>query len=375
MRLTPFLLDQWLSRHASSIDFNLGGSTGPRWTISDLLQLTGGDAHERLLQSDLVYGLSAGSEGLRDAIAGMRNVPSEHVLVVAGGSEALLLLMYLAAEPGANVIVPFPGFPPYHALPESMGLEVRRYHVRREDQYRVDLDEVKRRADAKTKLIVVNSPHNPTGGTLTDDEMRELHDFAAERRIQFVSDEVFHPVYHGPASVSAARLPHATVIGDFSKAFALSGLRLGWIIEPDHDRREEYLNMREYVSISNTTVGEFFAEIAVRHHEVVLGRTQEVASTNLRLVERLVEEHADTLDWIRPAGGMTAFIRVRGGSGREFCEGAVEHGLLLTPGDCFGVPDHVRLGFGVGPDWYPTAMDRLANYLQRWKAAAAVDAR
>lgn len=369
MRLKPFLLDQWLSRHASSpIEFNLGGSTGPKWTLDELLRLTGEDAHQRLLDSGIVYGLSAGSDGLREGIAAMRGVPSKHVLVVAGGSEALLLLMFLAAEPGANVIVPFPGFPPYHALPESMGLEVRTYHVRRENGWHVDLDEVKRLADAKTKLILVNSPHNPTGGTLSDDEMRDLHDFAAARRIQFVSDEVFHPIYHGRRSESAASLSRATVLGDFSKAFALSGLRLGWIIEPDDGRREEYLNMREYFSISNTTVGEFFAEIAVAHRDVVLGRTQQVASANLREVERLVAGHDDLLEWTPPAGGMTTFLRVRSGNGREFCEGAVEHGLLLTPGDCFGVPDHVRLGFGVGPEWYPKAMERLANFLQSWKA-------
>ena len=370
MRLKPFLLDQWLSRPgSSSIEYNLGGSTGPRWTLDELLRLTGNDARQRLLESSVVYGLSAGSEGLREGLAAMSQVPSSHVLIVAGGSEALLLLMFLAADPGANVIVPFPGFPPYHALPESMGLEVRQYHVSRESGFRVDLDEVKRLADANTKLILVNSPHNPTGGTLSDDEMRDLHDFAAARRIQFVSDEVFHPIYHGRPSASAARLPHATVLGDFSKAFALSGLRLGWIIEPDEERREEYLNMREYFSISNTTIGEFFAEIAVAHRDIVLGRTQEVASTNLREVERLVGEHGDLLEWTRPEGGMTAFVRVRGGNGREFCEGAFGHGLLLTPGDCFGVPDHVRLGFGVGPEWYSKAMERLASFLQSWKAA------
>lgn len=126
--------------------------------------------------------------------------------------------------------------------------------------------------------------------------------------------------------------------------------------------------MREYFSISNTTVGEFFAEIAVAHRDVVLGRTQQVASANLREVERLVAGHDDLLEWTPPAGGMTTFLRVRSGNGREFCEGAVEHGLLLTPGDCFGVPDHVRLGFGVGPEWYPKAMERLANFLQSWKA-------
>jgi aspartate/methionine/tyrosine aminotransferase len=379
MKLQPFLLDQWLSEQRDSpVEFNLGGSTGPHWTLRELLQLAGEDARERLLDADVVYPPSAGRASLRQAIAEMREVPAEHVLVVAGGSEALLHVFFLAAEPGANVIVPFPGFPPYHALPESLGLEVRSYQLRRENGYRIDLDEVKRLADASTTLLLVNSPHNPTGATLTDEEMRSLHDFAAGRGIQFVSDEVFHPVYHGPEMASAARLPRATVIGDFSKAFALSGLRAGWIIEPDHRRRAHYLNAREYFSISNTTVGEFFAELAVRHRDVVLGRTREVAGANLQLLDRMFAGHAGVLDWVRPRGGMTAFPRlVNGGDGRSFCQAAVQHGLLLTPGDCFDVPDHFRLGFGVGGGaWYARAIERLEAFVLSWARAprAAVTA-
>ena len=371
MKLRPFLLDQWLSSHAERpIAFNLGGSTGPQWTIEELLQLAGDDARDRLLASKVVYGLTAGGGGLRNAIAEMRAVPPEHVLVVAGGSEALLHLFFKAAEPGANVIVPFPGFPPYHAVPESFGLEVRTYHVRRERAHRIDPDEVKALADAHTRLILVNSPHNPTGGIITDDEMRALHDFAAERGIQFACDEVFHPIYHGREMTSAASMPRATVIGDSSKAFALPGLRVGWIIEPDAHRREQYLNAREYFSISNTVAGEFLAEIAVRHRDAVLGRTRRVATANLRHLDRLVSDHAGVLDWIRPEGGMTAFVRlVSGAHARALCEAAVPHGVLLTPGDCFGVPDHFRLGFGVGPEWFPQAMERLSHVL-----ATAADA-
>src|SRR5260370_19574825 len=140
MKLQPFLLDQWLSRHAESpVEFNLGGSTGPHWTIRELLQLAGEGARERLLDDDVVYQPSAGRTSLRQAIGDMCEVPAEQVLVVAGGSEALLHLFFLAAEPGANVIVPFPGFPPYHPLPESLGLDVRSYPLRRANAHHLHL--------------------------------------------------------------------------------------------------------------------------------------------------------------------------------------------------------------------------------------------
>jgi aspartate/methionine/tyrosine aminotransferase len=363
MHLRPFLLDHWLSQH-SNARFNLGGSTGPQWTLAELLQLEGGDAHQRLLDAKIVYGLSPGDTGLREAVAEMRGVSPEEVIIVAGGSEALLLVFYIAAESGTNVVVPFPGFTPYHVLPESFGVEVRTYHMRRENDFRIDLDEVRRLVDARTSILLVNSPHNPTGSTLTDTEMRALHDLAVERNVQFVADEVFHPIYHGPEAASAAQLPHTTVIGDCSKAFALSGLRIGWIIERDPERREQYVNAREYFSISNTTVGEFFAEIAVRHRDRILERTSEVATLNLGRLATVIAANVDLLDWVRPQGGMTAFVRLRGtADARPFCEAAAARGLLLTPGDCFGVPDHIRVGFGVGSDWFPHAMTELGASL------------
>ena len=98
---------------------------------------------------------------------------------------------------------------------------------------------------------MVNSPHNPTGATLSNQETRTLHDFAVARGIQFVADEVFHPIHHGREADSAAGLPQATVLGDLSKALSLGGLRLGWIVERNAARRQQYLNTREYITVPN----------------------------------------------------------------------------------------------------------------------------
>ena len=97
----------------------------------------------------------------------MHEVDVDTVQVVTGASEALLILFWLAAEPEANVVLPQPGYPPFSALPESLGIEIRRYAVRKENNFRIDLEEIKRLADRNTKLILVNSPHNPTGATIS----------------------------------------------------------------------------------------------------------------------------------------------------------------------------------------------------------------
>src|SRR5256885_4195302 len=184
MQLKPFLLDAWLDQYEHDIEFNLAASTGPTWTVNDILALADDETRHRFLNHKLVYGHPAGADTLREAIAEMQSVPVESVQIVTGASEALVALMWQAAEPGANVIIPMPGFTTFSALPESLCLENRFYRVRRANGFRIDPDQIKRLVDSKTKLILVNSPHNPTGETIGDDEMDSLHDFTPKRAIQ-----------------------------------------------------------------------------------------------------------------------------------------------------------------------------------------------
>jgi len=367
MQLKPFLLDTWLDQYEHGIEFNLGASTGPAWTVNDILALADEQARHQFLNHKLVYGHPAGEDSLREAIAEMEGVNPETVQVVTGASEALLALMWLAAEPGANVILPLPGFTTFSALPESLGLEVRYYRVRRENNFRIDPDEIKSLADAHTKLVLVNCPHNPTGATISDPDMEALHAFTAERGIQLVSDEVYHPIYHGQKTTTASRLPHATVISDLSKAFSIAGVRTGWMIEHDAKRRHQYWTARAYFSICNSTTGEILSEIAIRNRGIVLGKTQEIASKNLKLLDRFMNDHRDVLGWIPPQGGMTAFPwLVSGEDARPFCQAATERGILLAPGDCFEVPSHFRLGFAAVGDNFASALDRFGNFVKTW---------
>jgi aspartate/methionine/tyrosine aminotransferase len=374
MQLKPFLLDMWLAAYEHDIEFNLASSEGPRWTLNEILSLASAEERHRFLNHTLGYSRPAGADGLRAAIADMHGVSVDTVQVVTGASEALLILFWLAAEAGANVILPQPGYPPFSALPESLGIEIRYYALRRENGFAIDLEEIKRLADRNTKLILVNSPHNPTGATISDAELDSLHEFTASRDIQLVSDEVYHPIYHaqyqGQATRSASRLPHATVIHDFSKAFPLAGVRTGWMIEHDAKRRELYWNARTIFSISNNTAGEILAEIAMRHRNIVLGKTQETATRNLRHVASFMSEHRETLGWIPPRGGSTAFPWLLSGeNSRPFCQAAADQGMLLAPGDCWDAPSHFRLGFAAMTDKFPEALHRLGEFVKSWSAA------
>jgi aspartate/methionine/tyrosine aminotransferase len=375
MQLKPFLLDMWLARYEHAIEFNLASSEGPRWTLNEILSLASEKERQRFLNHKLAYSLPAGAEGLRAAIAEMQGVNADTVQVVTGASEALLILMWLAAEAGANVVLPQPGYPPFSALPESLGIETRYYTLRKENHFRIDIGEIEGLADRNTKLIVLNSPHNPTGATISDAELDSLHEFTASREIQLVSDEVYHPIYHGNATRSASRLPRATVIHDFSKAFPLSGVRIGWMIEHDPRRRELYWNARTIFSISNNTAGEMLAELAMRHRSIVLRKTQQAASRNLARLAAFMSEHRETLGWIPPRGGVTAFPwLVSGENSRAFCQAAAEKGILLAPGDCWEAPSHFRLGFAMMTDRFPEALEHLGEFVKSWSASHLTEA-
>jgi aspartate/methionine/tyrosine aminotransferase len=365
MQLKPFELDIWLDAYAHDVDFDLAGSTGPVWTANAILDLAAGDRRERYTNHALTYGRAAGADGLRAAIAEMHGVDPDCVQIVAGASEALLILFWLAAEPGANVLLPQPGFPPFASLPESLGLETRFYGIRRENAFEIDVAEIESLIDRNTKLVLVNNPHNPTGTTISDAAIERLHTFTSSRGIVLVSDEVYHPIYHGPPTQSAARLPHVTVISDLSKAFPLAGTRTGWIVERDPHRMKAYKNARCHFSVSNNSPGEILAEIAVRARNEVWRKTQEVASRNLETLDAFMNDRRDTFGWIRPRGGMTAFPWLRSGEdARTFCRTAAEHGVLLAPGDCFGAPEHFRIGFAAAGERFAEALERLARLEQ-----------
>lgn len=367
MKLAPFLLDEWLGQKDlpdSRIEFDLGSSTGPSWTLRQLLALAGDDESDRLLDTKLFYTTAAGSLDLRKGIAALEGVDPDDVQVVTGAAEALLVLFFLAAEPDANVVLPDPGFPTNTAVAESFRLEIRQYELRRKHEFRPDFDEIRGLVDGNTRLVLVNSPHNPTGSVLTDAEIERLHDFCADRGVPLVCDQVYHPIYHGPETRSAARLPHATVLGDFSKALCLSGLRVGWMIERNAKRRALYRNARSHFTVSNTAVGEHLAALALRHSKAIYGRARDIAQKNLAALDSVISEYRDMLRWVRPRGGMTALPWLTDrADAREFCRRLAARGVLIVPGDCFGKPAHFRLGFGASGDRFGAAIDRFAEFL------------
>jgi aspartate/methionine/tyrosine aminotransferase len=368
MDLEPFLLDRWLSNYqfaSPPIRYDLAASTGPKWTVDEVLALGGDEARARLDALKLSYAPTGGGLGLRTAIAACHGVDPDSVVVTTGASEALLAVFCVFAEPGANVVLPSLVFPAIPVLAGAWGYRLRRYDLSRDEDFEHRADRILSAVDDRTKLVLVNSPHNPTGAVIAASELARLAESLDERRIPLVVDEVYHPLYFDARATTAAVLPNTLVIGDLSKAHSLSGLRVGWVIDADDARRERLIDARGYFTISSSVVTELLAEVALKNRQRLLERLESVARSNLAALDEFVRTNGDVLDWVRPVGGTTAFPWLKaGGDSRPLCESLASHGVLTAPGDCFDAPDHFRIGFGAQASGFGEALAIASEVLR-----------
>jgi aspartate/methionine/tyrosine aminotransferase len=348
MDLPPFLLDHWLSKHSfavPAIEYDLASSTGPKWTVGELRALGSGTGVDDTMLS---YAPAEGSKALRQAIGEFLGVDPDWIVATVGASEALSILMCLAARTGANVILPSPGYPAFVPVAGVWGLEVRHVKLSRADGFRQTADGVLALADDATALALVNTPQNPVGTTMPRDDIERLAAALEGRGAQLIVDEVYHPLYFGEPRASAASIRNVVAIGDMSKALSLAGLRLGWLVEADATRRARAIDARSYFTISSSPLLEGLAAHALVNREALLSRLRAVATENLEALSDFMVRVSDVLAWARPSGGTVCFPWFRDGrDSRPFCETLAARGVLVAPGDCFGMPEHMRVGFAL----------------------------
>jgi aspartate/methionine/tyrosine aminotransferase len=292
MKVPPFKLDLWLAAHEFAtppIRYNLASSTGPLWTLAELMEL-GGDPPS-LDDIRLSYAPPQGGKLLRERIAAMQGVDPEQVLVMTGASEALIALTCLFAGDGGSIVMPKPAYPAVPVLARTFGLAVREYELRREQGFAQTAQQVLSSVDESTRAVFVNTPHNPVGSIMAVGEQRKLAEALAARAIPLIVDEVYHPLYFAADAPSASALPNTIVLGDFAKALSLPGLRIGWVIDRDTKRREALLDLRSYFTISGSPLTEAVGAHALAHASAILERLRNVARANLELLTRFMEEH------------------------------------------------------------------------------------
>jgi aspartate/methionine/tyrosine aminotransferase len=189
------------------------------------------------------YGPTQGYPELRQAVAAhvsaTRGIPvgPEHVSIVPGGKPILFFPMLALLEPGDEVIYPDPGFPIYQSMVQFLGATPVPIPLLESRGFSFDLDRLRDRLSDKTKMLILNSPQNPTGGLIPADEIRIIADLVRDRDLIVLSDEIYSRIYYGEPPASIASLPgmqEKTIILDgFSKTYAMTGWRMGYGVMPE----------------------------------------------------------------------------------------------------------------------------------------------
>ena len=375
MKVPPFKLDAWLVAHEFAtppIRYNLASSTGPLWTLAELMAL-GDDraagARKRSATLTLSYAPPQGSKLLRERIAALHGVEPDDVLVMTGASEALMALTCLFAEPGASIVVPAPGVPGGAGAGARLGpgrARVRRWTARTAS--RRPRTACWRPWMPATRAVFVNTPHNPTGSVMPANEQRKLAEALAARGIPLIVDEVYHPLYLRRARAERQRscpTPSCSATSPRRcrfRACASAGSSIAM-----RARREALLDMRSYFTISGSPLTEAIGAHALAHATEIIARLHAGGARQPRAAHA-VHGRASRAPWTgrRRRGGTTCFPWLRDGrDARPMCEALAKAGVLAAPGDCFEMPAHFRIGFGAMRSGYAEALEIFRAVLAR----------
>jgi aspartate/methionine/tyrosine aminotransferase len=352
MRIEDFELERFFARYEFAVRHLLCASDVEGWPMSDLLALADAESLALWHGLHLGYTEAPGHPLLRAEIASLYDsVTPGEVLVFNGAEEAIFTLANVRLGPGDHAIVVWPSYQSLHAVARATGADVTLHELRASDGWAVDPDLLRRQVTPRTRLIVVNVPHNPTGAMPGPATLRAISDIAADAGATLLVDEVYRFLEHGTERLPAgADLgPHAVSIGVMSKSFAMAGLRIGWIATRDDALLDAAARFKDYTTICASAPAEILSLIALRARDQVLARSRGIVDANLALLDGFFERQSGRFDWVRPDGGPVGYPRLTAGvSIDRFAEDVLAaEGVLLAPGSVFGHPgNHFRLGFG-----------------------------
>lgn len=270
-----------------------------------------------------------------------------------------------------------------YEIPKQLGAEVDLWKAKPEDNWVPSIAELKTLIKPNTKLIIINNPNNPTGAVLKKSFLQQLIDVASEHDIIIHADEVYRPLFHSinpldsefPPSILSMGYGKVVATGSMSKAYAMAGIRVGWIASRDSSIIETVAEARHYTTISVSYFDEAIAAFALDQSTVhnLLARNIGLAKTNIELLERFVIKNDDECEWVRPVAGTTAFLKFhREGKpvdSVDFCRKLLEKtGVLFVPGSlCFGeeYKGYVRVGFVNHTDLIKEGLDKATQFIRK----------
>lgn len=377
MKIEPFALERWMTTYEMHVKYDIAESGILPLTVNDLLSFEPPEQRaeimDHLLNMRLGYSEARGTLELRQCLAETyTNCGPDNILITTGAIEANFLLFNVLLNPGDHVIAPYPAYQQLYSVPRAIGCEVSLWKVGPENGFRYDVAELERLMTPKTRLIVVNTPHNPTGAMLTAEELERVYSLAESIGATVISDEAYRwltvpdgdsfapPMFNlGRSGIS---------VGTLSKPFGLPGLRIGWIAAPPEIITACW-GMRDYVSLSPGKLNDALAILAIKHRDRIIERNKGIIAANLAATTAWIAEHADILSWKPPRGGLLALLRyeLEIPSLALANKLAEEYSVMLAPGSAFGYEHYLRLGIGQHPSVFAAGLAQVSACLAELK--------
>ncbi|MGN6134988.1 MAG: pyridoxal phosphate-dependent aminotransferase [Aureliella sp.] len=291
-------------------------------------------------------------ERLRSEIAQRYNHPDRDVFISSGTSGGLVLAMFAMVDPGDEVIIFDPYFVMYPPLVQLVGgvpVLIDTY-----PDFRIDLDRVRAAITPRTKLILFNSPANPTGVTPGEDEVRGLAELAAEHNIALISDEIYSQfVYDGRLVSPADTNPQTIVIDGFSKSHAMTGWRVGWVHGP-RTLIETMIKLQQYSFVCAPQPAQWGA-LAAMDVDMSSYRRDYTKKRDM-----MIAGLKDRFEIVEPGGAFYLFPKAPWGTGSEFVTAAINRGILIIPGNIFSSRDtHFRISYAAADSMLERGIEAL----------------
>jgi aspartate/methionine/tyrosine aminotransferase len=365
----PFLLEEWQSRYEQTVRFNLADSGVRPVSIREFLNE---DQIEQLLDLPIHYPEVNGTAKLRQQIANLYpGATTDQVLVTVGAAEANQIICQTVLQAGDEVVIMEPGYRQIWGMAHNLGCNVRTFSLDPANQWRPDLDQLAAAVSSRTKLIALVNPNNPTGAILTPHEMQAIAAIANRCGAYLLADEV----YIGSERLSDTPTPsfwglaeRLFIIGSMSKSYGLSGLRLGWITS-NTDLLQALWRRHEYATIATSAPSMFLAEAALEPttRMRLLERQRNLIRSGWQELERWANAYPNLICVVPPQATALAFVQYHAPADSVV---VAEHirlqgDVLVAPGACFGIEQHLRITHGLGAEFVTEAFERITEVLKR----------
>src|SRR5579872_212472 len=325
------------------------------------------------------YTPASGIMEVREAVAGFvtrmlkTDVDPLDVVLVPGSKNVLLFTLLACIEPGDEVILPDPGYPAYASQVSFIGAVPRPVTLREETGFRLDLDELRSLITPKTRMLIINTPQNPTGGVLTEEDVKVVCELVQEHNLLLVSDEIYSQLVYGFHHVSPLSQPgmrERTVLMDgLSKSYAMTGWRLAYAVAP-----RELAAKLDTLMINSSSCAAAFTQMAAIE-ALSTEESEHAVHRMVKVFERRRDLVVDGLNAIpgvrcaRPQGAFYAFPNITG-TGMDEHELAdrllSEAGVAVLPGTAFGAAGKgfIRLAYTQSEDELKNGLERIASFLK-----------